>query len=450
MHALDAEQAVIGIALYDQSVLPLVMHLHEYHFHDDLHGFIWGLIREGVSAGKNIGPQTIAPLLGDSAEKYGGSKYLFTMIDKCPPTFTISDNAGAIINAWQVNEVANSFTSVAKMTDALAAIDAVKQDIARIEIAAGSGEESVNATAAATDHLSMLYGQVESGRPSGLMTGLKCIDDRLGGLKPGHVIVTGGRPSMGKTAFSRNVSFGAARLNPDHRVVFYALEMTRGEMSERCLSHLTFETGWSVAYKDISSPSKDTLDHVSSVAGDVPRNLFINDCSRMSIDDIRRDAWRHKSRSELALIVIDYVQLLTMPDYRGKTDAKALAEMTAEVKRMAKELGCTIMLVAQLNRNLESRENKRPQMSDLRDSGGFEQDANAILFPYREVVYLRNNPPTDAMRLLDWEAECAAKSHEMVVICAKNRGGEVGDDVMWASMAHDVILNERPDNWRGA
>lgn len=451
MRALEAEQAVIGIALFDSTVLDRVAHLKPEHFSEALHAQIWGMINDDRVRGALSSPTTLSPrLAGGAIDALGGIAYLIDLIDQSPPPSAVTDNAAAVINAWQMREIMRSSSEAVKATDALEALSALKSELTRIEGASGGEDESTDALDAATEHLTHLYEQVASGKASGLMTGLKFIDDRVGGLKPGHVLITGGRPSMGKTAVSRNIAFGCARLNPDYQVVFYALEMSKAEMSERSLSQLTFESGFAVPYKDISNPTTRSLDAASRVAGDMPRNLIINDRSRMTVDDVRRDAFKRASKAKLALIVIDYVQLLTMPDVRGKSDAKLISEMTAEFKRMAKELNCAILLVVQLNRNLESRDNKRPQMSDLRDSGGFEQDANAIFFPFREYVYKKNSPPPNLHDMPEFNQELEAIKYDMKIICAKNRGGETGDDEMWCSMAHDVVLNERPSYWRGA
>lgn len=450
MIALEAEQAVIGICLIDASAVERIAHLKPEHFYEPVHAKIWAIITEDVKAAKQPTYHTIMPRLNGALDELGGGRYLADLADNSPPISSVGDVASSVINAWQVRQLQSAVSEAANGLDAMSAIDRLKSSLQAIESVHGAPDSGIDARAAAVSHVDALYRAAEAGKPMGLMTGLKCIDDRLGGLKRGHVITTGGRPSMGKSAFCRNVVFGGARLNPDRLFVYYALEMESSELSERTLSHLTFEADDSVSYDKIAEALPWALDKAAKVAHLVPENMVIVDNSRMTIEDIRRDAWRRKQKAPLGAIVVDYVQLLTMPDIRGKNDAKILSEMTAEFKRMAKELACTIILVCQLNRSLESRENKRPIMSDLRESGGFEQDANAILFPYREVVYERKNTPTDPTKKLEHDEMCRSLSHKMVVICEKNRGGEVGDDEMWCSMAHDVVLNERPLHWRGA
>lgn len=450
MIALEAEQAVIGICLIDASAVERIAHLKADHFAEPVHAEIWSIITDDVKAGKQPTYHTIMPRLNGALDDVGGGRYLADLADHSPSMSSVGDLASSVINAWQVRQLQKAVSESANGLDAMTAIDRLKASLQAIEGVHGAPDTGIDARAAAISHVDALYKAAETGKPIGLMTGLKCIDQRIGGLKRGHVITTGGRPSMGKSAFCRNVVFGGARLNPDRLFVYYALEMENSELSERTLSHLTFEADDSVSYDKISEALPWALDKAAKVAHLVPENMIIVDNSRMTVEDIRRDAWRRKQSAPIGAIVVDYVQLLTMPDSRGKNDAKILSEMTAEFKRMSKELACTIILVCQLNRNLENRDNKRPQMSDLRESGGFEQDANVILFPYREVVYERRNVPTDPTKKLDHDEMCRALSHKMTVICEKNRGGEIGDDDMWCSMAHDVVLNERPSFWRGA
>lgn len=450
MIALEAEQALLGIALFDDSVVPMVEHVKPHHFHDPLHARIWELCVGVVHAGRKINHHIMVPMLGEALTSVG-SDYLDVLWDKAPASSLASQFASAVINAWQVRELINVTSSASRETDAEAYAAHLRSEIDRIELATGAGDDLVDAQAACDAMLEGVEASLVDGKGLGLLCGLKCIDERLGGLQRGHLVVLGGRPSMGKTALVDNISYGAALHNPDKTFVFFNLEMDAGELSQRQLSAHAYKQGTYVPYRELKRPTAENAGKLARHRSGLPKNLLICDQKRLSVDDVRRIVWKLKAKRNLGAVFIDYLQIMTLPAAKGKTDAKIIAEATAELKRIAGEAGICIVLLSQLSRGVESRDNRRPMMSDLRDSGGIEQDANAILFPYREYYYLKNEPPKDPQKTADWQMKCDALQNVMVVICAKNRGGETGDDVLYCSLGYDVVLDEAPyDQGRAA
>lgn len=443
MRALEAEQALVGIALYDDSALPLVEHVKPEHFSEPAHGRIWELCCDVVRAGRKVNIAVIRPLLGDLLVPYG-EHYLADLYAQAPASSMATQYASAIINAWQVRELALVTQGIATATDAESAASELRAHLDRIELATGAGDDLVDAQAAGGAAFKALEASAETGKGLGLLCGLKCIDERLGGLQRGHLVVLGGRPSMGKTALADNISYGAAHKNPDQTFVFFNLEMDAGELSRRQLSAHAYMMGEYVQYRDLKRPTSAIMRKLAPHKDSLPRNLLICDQKRISVDDVRRIVWKLKAKRSVGAVFIDYLQLMQMPAAKGKTDAKVIAEATAELKRIAGEAQVCIVLLSQLSRGVESRDNRRPMMSDLRDSGGIEQDANAILFPYREHYYLKNDPPKDPNKMPEWTAKLEKLAHVMTVISAKVRDGETGDDELYCSLGYDVVLNEAP------
>lgn len=443
MNAIEAEQELIGIVLFDDSVVPLVEHVKPHHFAQPLHGRIWEICLEVSRAGRKIDIAVMRPLLGDALVSVGDD-YLFKLCDKCGMATNAGQYAEAIINAWQIRALSEATRGIDKATSAAAVFEHLRKDIDAIELAAGTDDGFVDAQAAAETLLQASQEASQTGKGLGMLCGLKCIDERLGGFQRGHLVVIGGRPAMGKTALADNLSYGVARHNPDQTFVFFNLEMDASELSARQLSAHAYMSGEYIPYRELKRPNSSIVNRLAKHRMSLPKNLLICDRKRISVDDVRRIIWKLKAKRQVGAVFIDYLQLMQMPSERGKTDAKIIAEATAELKRIAGEAQVCIVLLSQLNRGLEARDNKRPQMSDLRDSGGIEQDANAILFPYREYYYLKNEPPKDAGKTQAWSQKCDALQHVMTVICAKNRAGEVGDDELFASLGYDVILNEPP------
>nr|WP_255552798.1 DnaB-like helicase C-terminal domain-containing protein [Brevundimonas sp. BAL450] len=277
------------------------------------------------------------------------------------------------------------------------------------------------------------------------MTGLRCFDRRLGGLHPGRLLLIGGRPSMGKTGLARAGAVGCARRNSDRTVIFYSQEMDREELDHRSLAQFSFEEGHGIPYFDMTAPdplAPDVLDRLDRLRTRAPANLWIDDSPVLTVEYVRRRTLAMVRKRPVAAIFIDYLQIMRRPDSRNSNDAAVLGQMTAALKQLAREAKCCVVLLSQLSRKVEERENKRPNLSDLRESGAIEQDANHVLFCYRDAYYLEREGPRKgeseaehSMRLVECEAT-------MEVITAKNRGGPIGTDRQRYLAKYDVVQDE--------
>lgn len=239
-------------------------------------------------------------------------------------------------------------------------------------------------------------------------TGFVSLDDKVVGLSPGQLIILAARPSMGKTSLALNIAHKVAdRYN--ERVVVFSLEMIHKELSERLISMESCVNSRKFKTKDFNSEELKKVGIAAEKCSRLP--ITIDDSSSISLYRIRNQCLRHKAKyKKLRLVLIDYLQLIPCDERKNGNKADEIGKITRGLKLLSKEIACPIILLSQLNRNVEGRDNKRPFLADLRDSGAIEQDADMVWFIYRDDVY-NSESKTPA------EAE---------VIIAKNRGGEIG------------------------
>jgi replicative DNA helicase len=247
---------------------------------------------------------------------------------------------------------------------------------------------------------------------TGVATGFSELDTMTAGLQPSDLIIIAGRPSMGKTALTLNIIENAA-LNGTKSLVF-SLEMRREQLVKRLLSSIGRVDGQRIRTGQFVESDWGRLTNASGQLADLP--LWIDDTFELSIMDLRAKARRHKRKHGLDLLAVDYLQLMQMP--KAESHALAVGKITRSLKGLAKELNVPVVCLSQLSRDLEKRTDKRPLMSDLRDSGSIEQDADVVFFPYREAVYCG-----------DCKAgECRKPQHEKwaEIIIGKQRSGPTG------------------------
>ena len=305
------------------------------------------------------------------------------------------------------------------------------------------------------------------GNLSGLTTGLTDLDRAISGMHKSNLLIIAGRPGMGKTALAMNIAFNAAnaiysgRANPQFKgaVAFFSLEMGASELAARVLSSQSripasaMREGKSLTDEDFLK-----LTQFSDAISRIP--LFIDDTPGMSVPMIRTRARRlARKYNGISLIVIDYLQLITSPGGKNKDNrVQELSEITRGLKMLAKELNVPVIALSQLSRSVESRDDKRPQLSDLRDSGSIEQDADIVMFTYREEYYLQNRDPSyrlsntpNEKSVGSWQARLEKAKGKADLIIGKNRHGRT-DTVHLAFLAEFSLfdnLNEMESNVPG-
>jgi replicative DNA helicase len=273
---------------------------------------------------------------------------------------------------------------------------------------------------------------------SGLGTGLVDLDSKLGGLQSSDLIILAGRPSMGKTALATNIAYNIAKTyraeqQPDGTtkavdgaiVGFFSLEMSAEQLATRILSEQAEISSEKIRRGMIDENEFRKLVEVSREMSQIP--LYIDQTGGISIAQLASRARKLKRQKGLDLLVIDYLQLLTGSKRTNDGRVQEVSEITTGLKALAKELAVPVIALSQLSRQVEQREDKRPQLSDLRESGSIEQDADVVMFVYREEYYLeRLKPREGTSEFMEWQQKYAEAAGKAEVIIGKQRHGPVG------------------------
>lgn len=453
---IDTEQALLGCLLFDNGAYSLLGGtLKAEHFFEGLHQRLFAAIEARVLKGQLADPFVLRDRFANDHgfEEMGGIRYLADLVDKAPPVTSVTDYAASLLELW----AGRTFLQITMDSQRAVRIQggpvseviaALRTDMDALEASAAPEDATmISAPDAAEKALAAMKDRAENGKTRGKRTGLRCFDRRLGGLRPGTLLVIGGRPGMGKTSLARACAHGAAVHNPHDLFLFLGIEMDPEEMMQRELSALSFEHGEfgdGVEYRAMGSGDVTPMD-IASVDGlrsRVPQNLILDDCASLSVDDVRRKLWALKRRQPVGAVFIDYLQLMRRPRSDGRNESSVIGEMTQALKQIARQSRVCIVLLSQLSRQVEHRDDKRPQLADLRESGSIEQDADAVLFPYREFYYVeRAEPKAGSKDHTEWEMRCADLRQRLDVICAKQRQGPIGTDRQTYQAGYDFITD---------
>ena len=263
----------------------------------------------------------------------------------------------------------------------------------------------------------------------GVPTGLRDLDDRLGGLHQSDLIIIAGRPSMGKTALATNIAFNAAKKLQDENkkssIAFFSLEMSSEQLSTRILAEQSRITSHNIRRGKISEEEFDKFIETSKTISEIP--LFIDETPAITIAALSNRARRIKRLHGLDMIVVDYIQLMRATTNIKDGRVQEISEITQGLKAIAKELRVPVLALSQLSRAVEQRDKKEPQLSDLRESGSIEQDADVVMFVYRESYYLEKQEPREAtVEHAEWQAKMNEVSTLAEIIIGKQRHGPTG------------------------
>ncbi len=263
----------------------------------------------------------------------------------------------------------------------------------------------------------------------GVPTGLRDLDDKLGGLHQSDLIIIAGRPSMGKTSLATNLAFNAAQNIQDtgkkSSVAFFSLEMSSEQLSTRILSEQARIASNDIRRGRISDEQFDQFLETSKNISELP--LFIDETPAISIAAMSNRARRIKRLHGLDLIVVDYIQLMRGTFNNKDGRVQEISQITQGLKAIAKELGVPVVALSQLSRQVEQRDDHKPQLADLRESGSIEQDADVVMFVYREGYYLQRKEPREAtVEHAEWQAKMNEVAHLAEIIIGKQRHGPIG------------------------
>ncbi len=443
LHNIDAEQALLGALILDNSVIDNIPdNFYSYHFSAVIHSKIFDTICKIRDYGSVADPITITAHLkaDDTFQKNGGQKYLLDLVEGVISLSNVSDYANIIYDLYlrrQIVEIADRSIKKTQLLDskekANDIIELVEKDLYDLV----TGTSAVSRLVSFSDALSE---SIESAAEAfkrdskivGVTTGFKLIDKSLGGLHNSDLMVVAGRPSMGKTAFATNIAFNAAKakLNGQSEgtgVVFFSLEMSAEQLATRILAS---ESGISSDAIRRGEIPKDSFDKFVSISQELEKlDLFIDDTPNITLNQIRNRARKLKRQRGIGLIVIDYLQLVeTSGSKRGSENrVQEISEITRTLKGIAKELNVPVLALSQLSRAVEQRDDKRPQLSDLRESGSIEQDADVVMFVFREEYYKsRKEPAEGTIEHSKWESEMEKVYNRAEIIVAKQRHGPIG------------------------
>ncbi|MDC3039729.1 replicative DNA helicase [Candidatus Pelagibacter sp.] len=263
----------------------------------------------------------------------------------------------------------------------------------------------------------------------GVPTGLRDLDNKLGGLHQSDLIIIAGRPSMGKTSLATNIAFNAAKYIQDNgkksSIAFFSLEMSSEQLSTRILSEQARISSNDIRRGRISDEQFDQFLETSKNIAELP--LFIDETPAISIAAMSNRARRIKRLHGLDMIIVDYIQLMRGTTFNKDGRVQEISQITQGLKAIAKELGVPVLALSQLSRQVEQRDNHQPQLADLRESGSIEQDADVVMFVYREGYYLQRTEPREAtVEHAEWQAKMNEVAHLAEIIIGKQRHGPIG------------------------
>jgi replicative DNA helicase len=431
---LDIEQAVLGALLISNDALDDVAFLGFEHFFDPLHQSIYTAICRTVKAGRRANPVTLSGDFADAPPVDATTtvlQYLGTLGGAAATRRQLPDYAQTIVDLavrrWLIlaaEDLAEDARNASLNINPKTLIEETEQRLfALAERNAPETSTLLTFGQAATQAVDSV-GKAYKNEYSGIRTGLADLDKKIGGLQPTDLIVLAGRPSMGKTALATNIAFHIAR-HGKTPVGFFSLEMSAEQLALRVLSERIEVASNKLRSGNVSEQQIKTLMQEAENLAEVP--LFTDEIGGATIAQVVSRARRLKRRHNVGLIVIDYLQLM-QASRRRENRVQDITEITTGLKALAKELRVPILALSQLSRETEKRENKRPQLSDLRESGSIEQDADVVLFVFREEYYLERQAPSmddkEAMRA--YQAKLANAAGKAEIIISKQRHGETG------------------------
>lgn len=431
-HNIEAEQGLLGCLLVENKNYDVISTItSEMHFFMPAHQRIFREIANHVNANKSASPITLKNLFeGDvDLEEVGGAEYLAGLASSVVNVYGAKDYADILKTLYERRAVRDIALNLLDQTNDYSAENKDILGEAERQITSISNEsENTSCTGAEAIQRAMNWMQkVQSGEIKPMSTGYKSLDNKMGGFFPAGLYVIAGRPGMGKTALMLNLADNISSVMP---AVVVSLEMRAEELGMRLISA---QTGITVSQQ--RNPCALTQEQWESIRGAKhDKRLHIEDRSSVNLTALKSMARRYKRIHGEFILMIDYLGLLEM-DRAINSKVHQVEEITKTLKQIAKELGIPVVLLCQLNRSVESRDDKRPMLSDLRDSGAIEQDADVVMFPYRKEYYKEREKPEQkanegqgkfTQRLADYEAELSACKGKAEVIIAKNRQGTMG------------------------
>ena len=449
-HNVEAEQALLGAVLVNNEAFYRVSDfLEPRHFYEPIHQKIYEVTAGLIRAGKIATPVTLKTFLPPDADIAGltPAQYLARLAAEATTVINAEDYGRTIYDLAvrrDLIRIGEDLVNVAYDAPVDLAPQVQIEDAERrlYELAEtgrydGGFLRFSDALKDAVDLASRAYQR--DGHLSGLASGLVDLDQLMGGLQASDLVIIAGRPGMGKTALATNVAYNIAaeyrgKPRPDGSIEtvsggivgFFSLEMSAEQLATRVLSEQTEIPSSRIRRGDISESDFAKLAAAAQMMQSIP--LYIDETGGISIAQLAARARRLKRQRGLDLMVVDYIQLLSGSTRRAMEGrVQEVTEITTGLKALAKELHVPILALSQLSRQVESRDDKRPQLSDLREFGSIEQDADVVMFVYRDEYYLRNKEPREGSEeWFKWDTDLKAAENRAEIIIGKQRHGPTG------------------------
>ncbi|KAB0268234.1 replicative DNA helicase [Microvirga brassicacearum] len=470
---IDAEQALLGAILVNNDAYYRVSDfLEASHFFEDLHRRVYEVATSLIKAGKVATPITMKTFLGD--QDLGGvtvSQYLARLAAEATTVINAEDYGRTVYDlAIRRNLIGIGEDLVNVAYDApveTSPRDQIEEAERRLYELAETGrydggfQRFSDALTHAIDMAAAAYKR--EGKLSGISTGLVDMDRTLGGLQSSDLVILAGRPAMGKTSLVTNIAFNIAKVYEGERqpdgtmktinggiVGFFSLEMSAEQLATRIIAEQSGVPSYKIRRGDMREDDFYKITEAAREMQSIP--FYIDQTGGISIAQLAARARRLKRQRGLDVLIVDYLQLLSGSAKKGENRVQELTEITTGLKALAKELAVPVIALSQLSRQVESRDDKRPQLSDLRESGSIEQDADVVMFVFREEYYLKNKEPKPGTEeYFKWQAEMDQVHGKAEVIIGKQRHGPTGtiqlafqaDITRFTNLADEDKLPER-------
>jgi replicative DNA helicase len=473
-HNIEAEQSLLGAILVNNDAFYRVSDfLEQKHFFEPIHQTIFDTVGSLIRMGKVATPVTLKTFVPADTDIGGMTvgQYLARLAAEATTIINAQDYGRTIyelalrrdlirIGEDMVNVAFDApvdFAPRAQIEDAERRLYELAES-GRYE---GGFQRFAQAMKVALDMAANAYQR--DGKLSGIATGLRDLDAKMGGLQRSDLVILAGRPGMGKTALATNIAFNIAKahqaeVQPDGTmksvnggiVGFFSCEMSAEQLATRILAEQTKIASSQIRRGGINQSEFDRIRDYTIALEHLP--LFVDETGGISISQLTARARRLKRQKGLDILVIDYIQLLQGSGKRSDNRVQEVTEITTNLKALAKELNIPIIALSQLSRQVENRDDKRPQLSDLRESGSIEQDADVVMFVYREEYYLANKEPRPGTPEHEkWQLDMELALGKAEVIIGKQRHGPTGTVELhfegqftrFSDLAHDGHLPER-------
>jgi len=438
---IEAEQALLGSILVNNDIIDEISNIiTSKDFYDPLHGKIYSLIESLHNKGMIANPITLKNSFGkdENLSDIGGTEYLVKLTRFSSSVKQSVDYAKIIHEKFvrrELVQISEKLSDDSVDESAEKTGEKIIQDTEKLlfDLAErGTFSQSFLKFNQALDQtIEMATNAMKNDQGIvGVPTGLDDLDERLGGLHKSDLVIIAGRPSMGKTALATNIAYYAAKKILDSgkksSIAFFSLEMSSEQLSTRILSEQSRIKSNDIRRGKVSEEEFNRLIESSRSIHELP--LYIDETPAITISTLSNRARRIKRLFGLDLIVVDYIQLMTTGSKRFDGRVQEISEITQGLKALAKELGVPVLALSQLSRAVEQRDDKKPQLADLRESGSIEQDADVVMFVFREEYYLeRKEPKLGTIEHGEWQAKMNEILGTADIIIGKQRHGPTGN-----------------------